>query len=287
MKKIPFSKFGIMSVNYQLYSLEYALDSIANAGFRYVDFWGGAPHYSYFDTEPGKKQERISSIRKMMDDRDLKVSVFTAEQICLYPINVASSNPYVRKNSIEITKGYIEDTAALGAVHFFPQMGYCMFDEDKEAALERSIEALHIMADTARKNNVSMVMEQLQEYESNLCFNADTLKYLIDAVDSPQLNVCVDCVAAAAGNETLDDYYEKFGNKIQHVHLADGNPEGHMVPGEGENPINSYLQTLCENEFDGLVTMELNNPMYFADPDKATRDTAEWLKNCEWVEADK
>ena len=47
MDKLKFSQFGVMSVNYQLYSLEYALASIAKAGFRYVDLWGGAPHYSY------------------------------------------------------------------------------------------------------------------------------------------------------------------------------------------------------------------------------------------------
>lgn len=46
----------------------------------------------------------------MMDDRGLEMSVFTAEQLCLYPINVASSNPYVRQNSIDIVKKYLEDT---------------------------------------------------------------------------------------------------------------------------------------------------------------------------------
>ena len=142
MDKLKFSQFGVMSVNYQLYSLEYALASIAKAGFRYVDLWGGAPHYSYFDTAPGQRDRRIGEIRRMLDDNGLKVSVFTAEQICLYPINVASSNPYVRRNSLEIVKGYLEDTKALDAIYFFPQMGYCLFDEDEAAAYDRSIESL-------------------------------------------------------------------------------------------------------------------------------------------------
>lgn len=38
MDKLRFEQFGIMSVNYQQYSLEYALDSIADSGFSYVDF---------------------------------------------------------------------------------------------------------------------------------------------------------------------------------------------------------------------------------------------------------
>ena len=95
MHKIHFDQFGIMTVNYQQYSLEYCFDSIAENGFKRVDFWGGAPHYCTFDTPIGKRQKRVQNIRKMLDERELKMSVFTAEQICLYPINVASSNPYV------------------------------------------------------------------------------------------------------------------------------------------------------------------------------------------------
>ena len=104
MNRLKMSQFGVMSVLYQQYSLDYCLDSLAANGFRYVDFWGGATHYCAFDTPPGERKRRVREIRKMMDDRGLKMSVFTAEQICLYPINVASSNAYVRRNSMDIVK---------------------------------------------------------------------------------------------------------------------------------------------------------------------------------------
>lgn len=284
MHKLSFDQFGVMSVGYQQYSLEYTLDSIAESGLKYVDFWGGAPHYCVFDTPPEKRQKKVLSIRKMLDERGLKMSVFTAEQICLYPINVASANPYVRKNSIHIVKEYIEDTKALGAKYFFPQMGYCMFDEDRDAAYQRSIEALRELADYAEKLGVQMVMEQLQMYESNLCYDRRTLKYLIDAVDSPNLTACVDCVAAASAGESVEDYYETFG-VINHVHLADGSPAGHMVPGDGSNPLESYLETLINHNFHGSVTLEINNQIYFNDPDTATKRAVAWLKACPLIES--
>lgn len=283
MKKLKFSQFGVMSVNYQLYSLSYALASIAGAGFRYVDLWGGAPHYSWFDTAPGQRDRRIGEIRRLLDDNGLKVSVFTAEQICLYPINVASSNPYVRRNSLEIVKGYLEDTKALGAAYFFPQMGYCLFDEDEEAAYARSIEALREINAYAERLGVKMVMEQLQRYESNLCYNRATLKRLIDAVGSPNLTACIDCVAAAAGGESLDTYFDAFGT-VNHLHLADGCPEGHLVPGEGSNDINGYLAALVRHRYTGTITMEINNQLYFDDPDAATRKTVEWLRRSPWID---
>lgn len=211
------------------------------------------------------------------------MSVFTAEQLCLYPINVASSNSYVRKNSIEIVKNYIEDTKEFGAEYYFAQMGYSMFDEDEEAAYGRSIEALQEMTEYAEKIGVKMVMEQLQKYESNLCYDRKTLKRLIEEVDSPYLTACIDCVAATAVGESVEDYYQSF-SKINHVHLADGEPTGHIVPGEGSNPLEEYLRTLIKHEFEGSITMEINNACYFDNPDAATRKTAAWLRNCNLVE---
>ena len=38
MRKLSFDQFGVMSVGYQQYSLEYTLDSIAESGLKYVDF---------------------------------------------------------------------------------------------------------------------------------------------------------------------------------------------------------------------------------------------------------
>ncbi len=285
MRPITFDQFGIMTVGYQQYSLEYCFDSIADSGLKNVDFWGGAGHYCYFDTPSEERQKKVRTIRRMLDERGLKMSVFTPEQLCLYPINVASSNDYVRKNSLTIVRQYIEDTKEFDANYFFAQMGYCAFDEDEEEGFERAVESLREMADYAESLGVRMVMEQLQRYESNLCFNRQMLKRLIDAVGSPSLTACVDCVAAAAAGETVDEYFETFG-RIDHVHLADGDPTGHLVPGEGSNPLDSYLRSLAEHDFIGSITLEVNNQIYFSDPDSATKRAVRWLRDNPLIEGE-
>lgn len=284
MKKLNFNQFGVMSVLYQQYSLEYCLDSLAANGFHYVDFWGGATHYCAFDTAPSQRQKRVLQIRQMLDDRDMEMSVFTAEQICLYPINIASSNAYVRRNSMEIVKNYLEDTKAFGAKYYFMQMGYGLFDENTEDTYKRSIESLQELCEYAGKLGVKMVMEQLQKYECNICYNKEMLKKMIDDVNCPDLTACVDCVAAAAAGETVEDYYRTFGDKLHHAHLADGFPTGHLCPGDGENPLSDYLGTLAEKEYSNSITLEINNQMYFSNPDAAVAKAVEWLKRCQWVE---
>lgn len=284
MRKIKFDQFGVMSVLYQQYSLEYAMDSLASNGIHYIDFWGGATHYCAFDTPTAKRQKRVSDIREMMDERGLEMSVFTAEQICLYPINIASSNPYVRKNSMDIVKNYLEDTKEFGAKYYFMQMGYCMFDEDEEAAYKRSIESMQELCEYAEKLGVKMVMEQLQKYESNLCYKTAMLKKMIDDVNCPSLTACIDCVAATAAGENVEYFYKIFGDQLHHAHLADGFPTGHLCPGDGENPLKDYLRTFAEHDFQNSITMEINNQMYFGNPDAAVARAVDWLKTVDCVE---
>lgn len=284
MKKLNFNQFGVMSVLYQQYDLEYAMNSLASNGIHYIDFWGGATHYCAYDTPLAERQKRTLQIHDMMVSYGLEMSVFTAEQICLYPINIASSNPYVRKNAMDIVKNYLEDTKALGANYYFMQMGYSMFDEDVDAAYKRSIEGMQELCEYAQKIGVKMVMEQLQKYESNLCYNTGMLKKMIDDVGCPDLTCCVDCVAMTVGGETPDDYYNAFGGEIHHVHLADGFPTGHLCPGDGENPLKQYLQTFADHDFKNSITLEINNQMYFNDPDAAVAKAVDWLDSCEMVE---
>lgn len=283
MTKLSVSQFGVMSAMYQQYGLEYCMESVASNGFHYLDFWGGAGHYSAFDMPESRRRARVREIRSLMDSWGLEMSVFTAEQSCLYPINVASSNPFVRRNSVELVKRYIEDAREFGARYFFLQMGFPLFDEDIGEAFRRSVESLSVLAEYAEQIGVRMVMEQLQKYESGFCCNRNMLKKFIDAVGSPFLTVCVDCVAAAAAGETPEDYYRAFGT-ISHVHLADGRPTGHLCPGDGENPLTDYLRVFAEHGFDQSITLEINNQMYFDDPDQAAARAAQWLRECPAVE---
>ena len=38
-----------------------------------------------------------------------------------------------------------------------------------------------------------------------------------------------------------------------------------MVPGEGTNDVEGYLETLVRHNYTGTITMEINNQMYFDD----------------------
>jgi sugar phosphate isomerase/epimerase len=58
------------------------------------------------------------------------------------------------------------------------------------------------------------------------------------------------------------------------------------VPGEGTNPLTDYLRALAEWDYQGTITVEINNQMYFDDPDAAVAKAAKWLDDCPGGERD-
>ncbi|MGW3014009.1 sugar phosphate isomerase/epimerase family protein [Streptomyces sp. NPDC001219] len=65
---------------------------------------------------------------------------------------------------------------------------------------------------------------------------------------------------ATARNDALE-MVERMGDRLAHVHLADGNgsaKDEHLVPGRGSQPCAAVLERLATSGFDGHVVVEVN-----------------------------
>jgi protein FrlC len=85
-------------------------------------------------------------------------------------------------------------------------------------------------------------------------------------VKLPNLFVALDTVAMAVAGETIDNYFETFGDRIRHVHLIDGTPAGHMAWGDGELPLGDYLDGLAKAEYSGYLSFEIFGAKNIFDP---------------------
>jgi sugar phosphate isomerase/epimerase len=75
--------------------------------------------------------------------------------------------------------------------------------------------------------------------------------------DSVTLDLSHAAIAQQDGMELLDE----FGDRLRHVHLADGTfnaRDEHLVPGRGTQPCAEFLEGLAGRGFDGLVVVEVN-----------------------------
>lgn len=277
MSKITMDRFAVMSVQYVHYSLEYYLDSMVKCGLKHVDLWGGIPHYCRLDypfAEDAKA--KIRSIRAMMEERGLDVSVYTPETLS-YPYSFSDPNEEVRKRTVDYFSMAMDDALLFGTNKVFLNSGCGLLDRPREESFVRLVDTYKKIAAIAEQKGIELVLEQLQPYESNLVLNLEDIKRVLDEVDSKALYVCVDVVAMAVAGEELKDYFEVLGrDKIKLIHFAD---TCHYILGDGELPLADYLKTLEEYDYDGIVDLEINDSIYWDDPHDSIVKSVEWLKS--------
>lgn len=92
-------------------------------------------------------------------------------------------------------------------------------------------------------------------------------------------HACIDLSHAAIAGSDPIAMAERLGDRLRHVHLADGSgsaKDEHLVPGRGIMPAADFLATLADRSFDGEVVVEINTRRTTG-RDERERDLAESL----------
>lgn len=271
-------KTGVMSVQYAQYTLEYFLHSMKECGYKNIDFWAGAPHFCpEMFLSPKDAREELKKIKKRLQQLQLDVSCYTLEQIH-YPVNLASNDKTHRKLSIGYFEEAMDYAKILETDKVFVTSGVGLRDLPRQESFEYSLDSLKQLVETAEKKDVFLVIEQLQPFETNLGVSIQDIQYIKEQISSDRLKVCVDVVAMAVAKETLDDCFTAFGEDLVLIHMSDGTPGGHFVPGDGHLDIKGYYADLEKHGFKGSVTLEINSTRYLDDPHAALMKTMDYLK---------
>ena len=251
---------------YDRFGLQTCLDDIAALGLTHVELWGVAPHLDISAAGP----RDIARIRSQLSDRGLAVHCLTPEQM-VYPLNIASSDAALRGRSIRYMERGIAIAAELESPLFFLTSGWGLEDEDLDGAWKRSRDALHLITSAAKDAGVRCVLEGLQRWESNLVRSVDDIERMMGEVGEDRLAVALDTIAMAAAGDTIAGYFDRFDERVVHVHLIDGAPTGHLAWGDGTQPIDSWFRELLDRPYEGRVTFEIVSARYRSDPATAHR----------------
>ena len=250
---------------YQHTRFEAFLDDMVALERERVELWGIAPHLHI----PQLSIEEARGIRRQLRERGLSVRCLTPEQV-MYPVNVASPSRWWREASTAMFRRAAELCVELESPLLFLTPGRGFEDEPKVDAWRRSVDAVGEIVSYAAALGVDCVLEPLQRIESNLVNDAVTLASMLDEINAPTLGAALDTVAMATAGDTIDGYFAALGDRIRHVHLIDGAPNGHLAWGDGELPLASYLADLGTNGYKGYLTFELfGDGTYAMDPRKA------------------
>lgn len=279
MSILTMNNISVMSVQYCHYSFDYFLNSMEKCGLRNIDLWGGSPHYCRLDYSTSTDAlNKIREMRKKIEDKGMKVVVYTPETLA-YPYSVSSPEENIRNRTLDFFDMAMEDALNFGTNKVFINTGCGLLDLPREESWKRAVESIRKICDRAEKKGITMIIEQLQPYESNLLTTCSDMVRMLREVNSSSLQTCVDLVAMEVVGENLEQFYEAVPENIQLIHYADGNPSGHYILGDGNLPLKEYVEILQKHDYKGYLSLEINDSIYWDDPHTSIKRSADYLRS--------
>ena len=146
--------------------------------------------------------------------------------------------------------------------------GYLATYDELWPRLEKTIREL---GEHAAKVGVKLTVEALTPYESNFFTRANDLAELFRRIDNPYVVGMCDVVPPFVQHESIMAYFDKLGDKMDHMHIIDGEQgtDSHIMPGEGSMPLQEMFHELARIGYDRTATLELvlgyiNEPRMYA-----------------------
>ena len=259
-------KVGMFTSGYQRNPLEHCFMDAKEYGYDYIELWGGRPHAYAPDLKAGD----INEVRRLIEKYEMPVLGYTPEHNA-YPYNYMIGSQAQRRDAIDYLKLSLEMAKEMGAEFVLTSPangGYLATYDQLWSRLEKNIQEL---GDYAAKLEIKLVVEALTPYESNFFTRANDLVELFRRVDNPYVVGMCDIVPPFVQHESIMAYFDKLGNKMDHMHIIDGEngSDTHMIPGEGNIPIKEMLYEMKRIGYDKTATLELvtnyiNEPRFYA-----------------------
>ena len=259
-------RVGMFTSGYQRNPLEHCFMDAKEYGYDYIELWGGRPHAYAPDLKAGD----INEVRRLIEKYEMPVLGYTPEHNA-YPYNYMIGSEAQRRDAVDYLKLSLEMAKEMGAEFVLTSPangGYLATYDQLWSRLEKNIQEL---GDYAAKLEIKLVVEALTPYESNFFTRANDLVELFRRVDNPYVVGMCDIVPPFVQHESIMAYFDKLGNKMDHMHIIDGEngSDTHMIPGEGNIPIKEMLYEMKRIGYDKTATLELvtnyiNEPRFYA-----------------------
>ena len=259
-------KVGMFTSGYQRNPLEHCFMDAKEYGYDYIELWGGRPQAYAPDLKAGD----INEVRRLIEKYEMPVLGYTPEHNA-YPYNYMIGSEAQRRDAIDYLKLSLEMAKEMGAEFVLTSPangGYLATYDQLWSRLEKNIQEL---GDYAAKLEIKLVVEALTPYESNFFTRANDLVELFRRVDNPYVVGMCDIVPPFVQHESIMAYFDKLGNKMDHMHIIDGEngSDTHLIPGEGNIPIKEMLYEMKRIGYDKTATLELvtnyiNEPRFYA-----------------------
>lgn len=247
-------KFGLFTSGYQRSPLEQAFEDACRFGYDYIELWGGFPHAYVEDL----KTKTTAQICALVDKYKMPVSCYTPEHNG-YPYNYMMGDQAQWERSMKYLEDAIALTADMGAAYMLFSAGHAGYETPEAEIFARLVKSIERLTKRAEEKDVTLILEPLTVYESNVICSARDLERALAAVPSDHLVGMVDLAVPFTTGEPAAEYVRRLGNRFGYLHVIDndGVSDSHILPGDGDIPLGPVLREIQKAGYDGLATIEL------------------------------
>jgi D-psicose/D-tagatose/L-ribulose 3-epimerase len=197
------------------------------------------------------------ALKRLTDELGLKVSIsgaFGANR------DISSEDPAIRANGLQ----YIEDSIKIAAKMGSPLFGGPLYSavgklrsisaEQKKQEFEWCVENLKKAAATAAEYGVTLGLEPLNRFESDMVNTVDQALEIIKAVNSPFLKIQLDTFHNNIEEKNIAASIRKVGKELL-CHIQ-GNESDRGTPGTGNLAWAEIKSALEEIDYQGAIVIE-------------------------------
>lgn len=202
----------------------------------------------------GMTDEKAAALGKAVKDHGLEV---TCSDGLAPDKDITSDDPEVRAAGVDYLKWAIETTAKIGSrglagVVFAP---WGVFDPlNKPTRAARSAEALGSLDRVLKDSDVTLGIEMLNRFETDLVNTADEAVSIANAAGSDNVGVLLDTFHLNIEEKDIRAAIASAKGKLAHFHVSD-NDRG--VPGSGHVPWDQVAAGLADAGYDGWIVAEM------------------------------
>ncbi|MCE3204078.1 TIM barrel protein [Paenibacillus sonchi] len=267
-------KIAGMNITYRHFPFEHFLDQVTELGIEHIELWAGEPHLYIYRNVLGN----LRHMRQQLKSRDMKVVCYTPEQ-CVYPFNIAASDSQLRQKSIDYFIDNLYAALELETNMMLVTSGIGDFAVSQSESWKYAGDSIYQIARVAEKEGVTLALEPLTRFESNLIIDVKGIKRMLEEIRSPSLKGMIDTVAMQLANETPEDYFSLLP-ELSHFHLidGDGSSDAHLALDDGVLNWREYLTSLQSHNYEGACTLEIMGFKYYQNPQEALRESVRKIR---------
>lgn len=199
----------------------------------------------------------VAEFRHWMERYDLGLAGIATGQSCLQEgLCLSTADENAHSQLMQRLKAFIDLAAEFGSPVIIGGVRGQLRGSEMEQRLQRQrvVASVRELAEYARLKGVSLVLEPINRYETNLINTVEEALRFLEEVGADHLRLLLDTFHLNIEEKDIAGSILRAGEKIGYIHVADSN---RLAPGQGHINYVQVLRALIAAGYRGYITAEI------------------------------